>query len=40
MLSLAIIAPDTYANWDRGFDTAGVPVWGPTDGGYLFRRVR
>ena len=40
MLSLAIIAPDTYANWDRGFDAAGVRVWGPADGGTLFRRVR
>ncbi len=38
MVSLAIITPDTYANWDRGFDAAGVRVWGPADGGYLFRR--
>ena len=40
MLSLAIIAPDTYANWDRGFDAAGARVWGPADGGYIFRRIR
>lgn len=40
MLSLAIIAPDTYANWDRGFDAGGARVWGPAEGGYLFRRVR
>lgn len=38
MLSLAISAPDTYANWDRGFDAAGARVWGPAEGGYLFRR--
>ena len=40
MLSLAIITPDTYANWDRGFDAAGTRVWGPADGGYVFRRIR
>ncbi len=38
MLSLAISTPDTYANWDRGFDAAGVRVWGPATGGYIFRR--
>ena len=40
MQSLAIITPDIYANWDRGFDSAGARVWGPADGGYIFRRVR
>jgi hypothetical protein len=40
LLSLAIITPDTYANWDRGFDAAGGRVWGPADGGYIFRRIR
>lgn len=40
MRSLAIITPDTYANWDRGFDAAGGRVWGPVDGGYIFRRIR
>jgi hypothetical protein len=39
MLSLAITTPDTYANWDRGFDGAGQRVWGPESGGYVFRRV-
>lgn len=39
MLSLAIISPDTYANWDRGFDAAGARVWGPEAGGYIFRRL-
>lgn len=39
MLSLAIISPDTYANWDRGFDAAGARVWGPDAGGYIFRRL-
>lgn len=38
MLSLAITTPDTFVNWDRGFDAAGRVVWGPADGGYVFRR--
>ncbi len=38
MVSLAVITPDTYANWDRGFDAAGLRVWGPVAGGYVFRR--
>ena len=38
--SRSIITPDTYANWDRGFDAAGARVWGPPSGGYLFVRTR
>ncbi len=39
MLSLAVTTPDTYANWDRGFDANGARVWGPADGGYIFRKL-
>ena len=39
MQSLSIAEHDLYANWDRGFDAAGNRVWGPANGGYVFRRL-
>jgi len=38
-LSLGIVTDDGYANWDRGFSSKGDVVWGPTMGGYVFRRT-
>lgn len=38
MTSARVVTPDGFANWDRGFDAAGRQVWGPADGGYIFRR--
>ncbi|MEM7568669.1 MAG: chromophore lyase CpcT/CpeT [Pseudomonadota bacterium] len=38
MTSKSVYTPDTLANWDRGFDAAGNVVWGPTSGGYIFKR--
>lgn len=35
----AIIAPKTDANRDHGA-AAGVHLWGPADGGYIFSRSR
>jgi hypothetical protein len=40
MQSVSIATADAYVNWDRGFDTNGVRVWGPAAGGYVFKRVR
>lgn len=37
-LSLGIIVEGRYANWDRGFDSVGAHVWGPSGGGYIFKR--
>lgn len=36
--SRAVHAPGYYVNWDRGFDADGAHVWGPADGGYVFKR--
>lgn len=36
--SRSIRTPDSYVNWDRGFDVAGQHVWGPAAGGYIFLR--
>lgn len=38
MTSLSVYTPDTMVNWDRGFDASGAVVWGPPDGGYIFKR--
>ena len=29
----------SLASWDRGFDEAGVQVWGATEGPYVFDRL-
>lgn len=36
--SRSIRTPDSYVNWDRGFDAEGQYVWGPVSGGYIFLR--
>lgn len=36
--SRSVRTPDSYVNWDRGFDAQGQHVWGPRDGGYVFLR--
>ncbi|MBI2515761.1 MAG: chromophore lyase CpcT/CpeT [Opitutae bacterium] len=33
------IAPDRIVSWDRGYNAAGRQVWGPLNGGYVFKRV-
>jgi hypothetical protein len=38
MRSVSVVAPDRFANWDRGFDAEGRLVWGPEAGGYVFDR--
>jgi CpeT protein len=40
VMSEATITPDMLLTWDRGYDSAGRQVWGATDGGYEFVRVR
>ncbi len=37
--SEAVITAGRLVTWDRGFDAAGVQVWGATAGGYVFERV-
>jgi hypothetical protein len=39
MESRALLTPNAYVNWDRGFGAAGQHVWGPKKGGYVFDRV-
>ena len=36
--SRSVRTPDSYVNWDRGFDAKGQYVWGPVSGGYIFLR--
>jgi CpeT protein len=36
--SRSVRTPDTYVNWDRGFDAEDRLVWGPGPGGYIFKR--
>lgn len=40
MRSISVATSDSYANWDRGFSVDGKLVWGPADGGYIFKRVK
>lgn len=40
MRGVSVQTADTYANWDRGFSADGKQVWGPTDGGYIFKKKR
>lgn len=35
--SISVRALDYHINWDRGFDIEGAQIWGPPDGGYVFR---
>ncbi len=34
------VTPDGLATWDRGYDKNGKQVWGATQGGYVFKRIR
>jgi hypothetical protein len=38
MIGIGIRTADLSANWDRGVDKDGNQVWGPTGGGYIFKR--
>ena len=38
VVSKSIRSPGAYVNWDRGLDADGNVVWGPPDGGYIFKR--
>ena len=38
-VSQSVLTPEEMLNWDRGFDVNGNQVWGPSAGGYRFRRV-
>lgn len=38
MIGIGIRTPELNANWDRGVDRDGNQVWGPTGGGYIFKR--
>ena len=38
LLSRSVRAPGVYVNWDRGFDADGRLIWGPKQGGYIFKR--
>lgn len=33
------ISSETLISWDRGYDTAGVQVWGAKTGGYRFQKL-
>ncbi|KAA5805463.1 hypothetical protein F1654_05660 [Alkalicaulis satelles] len=37
--SQSIHTPDGFANWDLGLTAGGERAWGPTGGGYVFRRM-
>jgi CpeT protein len=37
--SQARITATEMFSWDRGFDADGQQVWGPTEGGYVFRKL-
>ena len=37
--SEVVVTAAGLTTWDRGFDDAGMQVWGPVDGPYRFRRV-
>lgn len=39
MESRSVTTREAYVNWDRGFGADGRRVWGPADGGYIFKRV-
>jgi glycosidase len=34
------VTPDGLVTWDRGYDQNGKQVWGATQGGYVFKRIR
>ncbi|MEM9054930.1 MAG: CpcT/CpeT family chromophore lyase [Pseudomonadota bacterium] len=36
--SYSVRAPGQHVNWDRGFNAAGEHIWGPAEGGYIFKR--
>ena len=36
--SRSIHGPDAFVNWDRGFTADGQVAWGPSEGGYIFKR--
>lgn len=38
VVSRSVRTPDAKVNWDRGFDAAGALIWGPAEGGYVFKR--
>lgn len=38
-VSATVLGDGEMLNWDRGFADDGRQVWGPTDGGYRFRRA-
>lgn len=38
-ISQSVLSTDEMWNWDRGFSQAGDLVWGPSAGGYRFRRA-
>jgi CpeT protein len=38
--SEVVIAESYLSSWDRGWDSAGVQVWGAEKGGYMFRKLR
>ncbi|MFH1679619.1 MAG: chromophore lyase CpcT/CpeT [Candidatus Eisenbacteria bacterium] len=37
--SEATVTAEALVTWDRGFDEEGNQVWGPTGGGYVFKRL-
>ncbi len=39
VVSQSLLTEDLMVNWDRGIAAGGKQVWGPTAGGYRFRRV-
>jgi uncharacterized protein (DUF1330 family) len=38
-VSATVLGDGEMVNWDRGFGADGSQVWGPTEGGYRFRRA-
>ncbi len=37
--SEVVLYPNRMISWDRGFNAAGVQVWGASAGGYIFKRI-
>ena len=38
--SEVVVTEEALISWDRGYDEKGTQVWGATEGGYIFKKVK